>query len=226
MSDCVVKKCSSCNCEDILKHNNCDRDNIIIKSADTNNNDRCISFRINSKLLNSLFCNIEIENQEINMIASYLVSRTLFIFYNIKNTLNNKHNILCIISAEIDINNNIIKNTLHNQMYFSIYYSAKHDGLCKHLARKLNIVQIVYDIYLSKFILVFEFNDKIIFSSLEYLMSIHSVATDMLFIKNNDCEFLCINGKSKNLSVTKKNTYKLLYCDTDNNTKSIILTFI
>lgn len=228
MAYCIVKECNEFldnNCENIAEHKTeIIGDKLIVCAYNVSNNKHS-ELKICLNLINSLFCDIEVKNQKKKIITSYIISKTLFIFYNIKNKSNNKENILCVISGELDYNNNIISNTLKNQMYFNIYHSAKQDELCKHLSIKLNLMKIKYDIYSSKFILLFKSDNKILVATLDYLMSIHSVATNIKFLKNHNYEFICIQGNPINIYVIEKNKYKIIYYDEHKHIKKVILCF-
>lgn len=170
----------------------------------------------NIKINEPYICREEnIESKRI--IAAFLLLNNIYVFINIKTKSEKKNNFIYVLSGK---NAQEQINTLKIQMYFNIYESARQDGVCRHLSKNLNVCQIQYDNQSNKFILLFESDNKTLIASLNYLLSIYSVATDLFFCKEND-ELICINYKPVMFVVSKKNEYKIAVLDDNKKSKKI-----
>lgn len=175
------------------------------KSMNVNSYDICSKTYKYIETNNIFICDDE-EIKSKKIIASFIISSNIYIFLNVKTKCEKKNNFLYVLVGKNDSEK--IK-TMKIQMYFNIYESARQDELCRHLSNNLNLCQIQYDIQSSKFILLFESDNKTLMASLDYLLSIHSVSTDLNFLKYNG-NLLCINSKPLMFCVSKKNEYKII----------------
>jgi hypothetical protein len=158
-----------------------------------------ISENIYNKTLEKIKCDICRETNDdvcnFEIISCILIGNFFYIFLQMLN--NHKKNILSVIQGEItNINNeNIaIDNSIKNQMNYNLYNSAKNSCLDKHIAKRLKIVQILYNKYDDLFVILLKSCGFTLLAKIEHLEAIHSIGTNIDFIFTHKCDLLLING--------------------------------